>query len=567
MIKPIDSVLSTKSYVPPLGNRLKRIRLDFNESNFGPSPEIKKFINNNFENLFSQTSFSIYPEDFSLINSISQKFNIPQEQILLTNGSNEAIKLIMDTYLEKDDQVIIPYPTFSIYVLLSSLKQAKIKTISYNKDLAFPINSLLGTINEKTKMIFIVNPNNPTGTCIKKSDFELILKKAPSAAIILDEAYWHYSKTNFSDLLNKYDNLFILRTFSKAYSLAGLRIGFLLSTKENIQNIFKASLPYRINILSLKLAEIALQDEKYLNKTIEITLQERESLINNLKNINLEIPASETNFFLLNIGVFKENFISHLLERNILIRNMSSYELLKNYVRISIGVPQENKLLLEGIKEFYKKSVIIFDMDDTLIKVKNSYIKSIIQTVFYFSKQEINESLINSIRAMGGYNNDWDLTEKVLLDLKIRKDKQEIIRVFQEYYKENKKSEIWLFDEKILQKLSSKYKLAIFTGRTREEAEYALNLFGKRKYFEKLVCLEDTGINPKPSSFGVELILKALKVKYGVYIGDTVDDMNSAIRAKIIPVGIAKNEKKKSLLKENGAKYIFEDINEIVEIF
>jgi len=530
MIEPIKTIKKTKPYSPPLQNRSGKIRLDFNENNYGPSPKLSNLTSNISQN-------SIYPEDSRLIEKLSQKFNLNKNMFLIGNGSNEIISLIANTYLSKNDEVLIPCPTFSIYNLLFSLKNAKLVEINYNLDFSFPIKEFLSKITSKTKMIVLVNPNNPTGTSIKKEDFTKIMKKAKNALVVLDEAYCHFAQENFLSSIKKYDNLFLLRTFSKAYSLAGFRVGFLISNSENIQNISKFALPYRINYLSLEAAIIALDDQKYLDDTLQKITLEKIKMQKALKKMRLEYIKTNTNFLLIKTGIWSTKIHKILEKKGILVRNLTDKPMMEKYLRVTIGNPSQNKIFLCALSKLWKNRLVILDVDGTLVNVESSYISTIVQTVKYY-KGQMEKEAVEEIRSQGGYNNDWDLTEYALRNQKIYIDKQEIIDKFQEFYESKKKEEFWLLDKEILAELQKKYTLAIFTGRPEQELEFVLNRFDTRSYFEKCVCMEDTKDKSKPSPFGVEILQNFYKSKLVCYIGDTLDDVDSAKSADAISITV-----------------------------
>ena len=343
MIPPRKTILRVEKYQPPLSERRGKLRLDFNENTIGPSPKvIKAIMNTQIE------SISVYPEYDAFYEKLAKHLNIKKTELIVTNASDEAIKLIMDTYIELGDEIVLPVPTFPMFKIYASISGAKLKNVHYKKDLSFPIDDVLKAISDKTKLVVLVNPNNPTGTLIERNDIIKIIIKAKNSIVLIDEAYVHFSKQSCMGMINKYKNLIIVQTFSKAYGLAGLRIGYLVSSVENIKNIQKACSPYSVNAIAILSAITSLDVLEYLNNYVDEVELSKKLLYSELKKLDIKTYPSYANFILADFGRDSKLIQDRLRDNGILIRDRSSDRLLKGCIRITLGTVKQTK---EFIKE------------------------------------------------------------------------------------------------------------------------------------------------------------------------------------------------------------------------
>ena len=567
MIKPRKAVLEMQEYKPPTSGREDFLRLDFNENTSGCSPKVLEALKK-----INSNSLATYPEYNELRKKLAEYCNVNTDEILPTNATDEAIKTVIETYAEKGkDEIIIPTPTFAMFKFYAQLNEAVLKEVLYNDDLSFPTNKVLDSINKKTKIVILVNPNNPTGTSIKDEDIIKIIEKAKKnyALVFIDEAYWQfYGKTSIP-LIKKYDNLIVTQTFSKAFGLAGLRLGYIISNKENIKNMAKALSPYSVNNAAISCGLAALNDLEYVNNYAKEVSESKKIVYNELEKLKIEYHPSEANFVLLNIGENAALFCKRLKEKGILVRDRSRDPLLSGYVRITLGTKEQTKSLILAIESLMKEinPMLIFDIDGVLVDVSKSYRFAIKKTVEYFTGKEISLQDVQALKNMGGYNNDWDASE-ALIKLKGKNiGKQEIIGKFQDIYAELMDNEPWLLDKQLLESLSKRYKMAVFTGRIREEAEYVLKKNNASKYFDKIIAMEDV-MKRKPNPEGILKLMNGSKKAY--YFGDMIDDMRAAASANVIGIGVLppqdKSKEMEELLIANGAKAVLDDINKITEV-
>ncbi|MDP3766199.1 MAG: histidinol-phosphate transaminase [Nanoarchaeota archaeon] len=568
MIKPRKAVIEMEEYMPPTSDREDYLRLDFNENAIGCSPNVISVLR-----YINASKLAIYPEYNKLREALASYCNVDTEEVIPTNATDEAIKTIIETYLEKGkDEIIIPVPTFAMFKFYSQLNEAIIKEMPYNKDLSFPAKRVLEGISRKTKIIVLVNPNNPTGTTINEKDIIKIIEKAQknNAVVLIDEAYYQFYGRTSTPLIKKYDNLIITQTFSKAFGLAGLRLGYIISNKDNIKSIQKALSPYSVNNVAVICALAALKDLNYVKKYVKEVKESKKILYRALDSFDIQYYKSDANFVLLKIGQKSDYFCQKLKEYGVLVRNRSKDLLLDGCVRITLGTEKQTRMLIKAISKIIKgiNPLLIFDIDGVLADVSKSYRIAIKLTAEYFTKEKITLEEIQSYKNKGGYNSDWDLTEAIIKSRGKNIKKQEIIEKFQYYYNKLFDNEKWLLDKKSLKKLSKKYNLAIFTGRPKKEADYVLRKNNAKGYFSVIVAMEDVS-KQKPNPNGLLKIIRICNGKEAYYFGDTIDDMKAAASAKVVPIGVLppqdKSSKLRNILIKNGAKCVINDISKIME--
>lgn len=349
MIEPRKTVIEMDGYNPPTSGREKYLRLDFNENTVGCSPKVIEALKK-----IKQESLSVYPEYNELRKKLADFLKIKFDQVMPTNATDEAIKTIVETYIEKgEDELILPIPTFAIFKFYAQLNEAIIKEVLYNNDLSFPTGNVLKEINPKTKIIIIANPNNPTGTSVKKEDLIKIVEKAKenNALVFVDEAYYPFSKESVISLINKFDNLIVSQTFSKAFGMANLRLGYITSNKNNIKNLLKVISPYSVNGIAVKCAFAALDDYNYVKSYAKEVNENKAYLYNELKKLKIKYSKSDANFVLINAGEECKEYYEKLKQRGILVRDRSNDPLLNGRLRVTIGSKEQMQRLVRALGE------------------------------------------------------------------------------------------------------------------------------------------------------------------------------------------------------------------------
>jgi len=331
-------------------NRRDKIKLDLNENLMGCSLKVIDALKK-----VTCDDISIYPEYENFLNKLGNYLEIETDKILITNGADDAIRIVMDTYLDKNDEVIIPIPTFYLFEKHGEVVGVKKTLVPLNPDLSFPINDILEKINERTKMVVVVTPNNPTGTVVSREDILKVLNKAKNAIVLIDEAYFHFSHVSCKDLVDDYPNLIIVQTFSKGFGLAGVRLGYIISNNEILENLKKVTLPYHVNGLSIVAGTAALDDLDFVNHYVNLVKNNRQYFSEELGKIGIQTYPSQANFVIANFGENCDMIYNSLNEKGILVNNVSGKPLLKGCLRIAIGTKSQMETLVNEIRDITKE--------------------------------------------------------------------------------------------------------------------------------------------------------------------------------------------------------------------
>lgn len=343
--QPSTMVRRMKDYHPPLGDR-SGLRLDFNENTLACSPRVVEALRR-----ISAADLTRYPEREPLERRIAQRFGLAPAQVLLTNGVDEAIHVLCQTYLDADTEVLLPVPTYSMYEVYASGTPARIVQVPAKEDFCFPTETLLAAITPATRLIAIANPNSPTGQAVRREDLLRIIDAAPRAAVLVDEAYYHFHGETVLDLVGRVPNVIVARTFSKAYGLAGLRLGVLCAAEDPMQWMRRAISPYSVNSVALACLAAALDDEDYLRWYTQEVLAAREEFESALHRIGLPFWPSSANFVLVNIGARHREFVEAMRSRSVLVRDRSSDPGCQGCVRITIGTREQTQQAIAALEE------------------------------------------------------------------------------------------------------------------------------------------------------------------------------------------------------------------------
>ena len=332
------------------------VKLSANESALGVSPKVKKIFND--KNLL----LSKYPDSKSKIlrKEISKKFNCDFNKIICGSGSDEIIQMICQLFLKPSDEVIVPQYSFLMYRIYAQIVGAKV-IFSKEKNFKVSVSEIIKKISKKTKIVFIANPNNPTGTYLTKSELiELRKKLKKNILLVLDDAYFEYMKNKDYkpglDLFKNKNNVLVIRTFSKIYGLASLRVGWGYASKKiiNAMNLIKP--PFNVNQLAQTAATEALKDKNFINQSVKHNIKEANKVKNILEKLNIFSNEISANFLLLNFDKckFSANYVFKKLQsKGILLRSTEEGYNIKNKLRLTIGSKKENIKLITAIKVIF----------------------------------------------------------------------------------------------------------------------------------------------------------------------------------------------------------------------
>ena len=558
MIEPKRTLKNLKIYETDLYPEEWTMKLDSNENYIGPSKKVFEALKN-----LSADDISHYPYYGEIIEQLSKKYTLSNKSIVLTNGADEAISAVIGTYAEPFDSIVTVTPSFSMPGIYAQQHGCEYIEIEYEKKYVFPFEKLVKSIQNNTKIIYLTTPNNPTGNIIPVEQIKYILEHFKDKLVAVDETYGTFAEYSCIPLTKDYNNLIVIKSMSKDYGLAGLRLGFLVSAPENIANVKKILSPYNVNQAAVKAAAAALSDNKHLDYIKSEINKSKEFLTKELKKIGAVVYESHANFILAEFGEKTDYVYSTLLKNRIIVKKMDSLKAL----RITLPTLEAAKKITHLI---VAKDIIVFDMDGVLVDVENSYRLAIAETYKFFTKHSISPADIQNAKNEGGLNNDWDLTYHLLKAAGTWVPYDDIVEKFQQMYWNNGNgcinNETLLVDPMLLKMLSERYILAVFTGRPRAEAEFTLNKFDIMKYFSKVITMNDLPQKrQKPDTLGLEMIKNAVYAGKMMYAGDTIDDMKCAKDFRITGFGVAKTKEQAELLLKNGAKYVINSINQLGE--
>jgi histidinol-phosphate aminotransferase len=343
--QPRSRVRAMKEYHPPLGLR-DSLRLDFNENTVACSPAVRDVLSR-----ISAGDLTRYPERGSVEAQVARYLDLSPEQVILTNGVDEAIHVLFQTFLDAGDELLLPVPTYTMYEVYASATDAHIVTVQAGEDFSFPHEALLGAIGPQTKVVALANPNSPTGSTITRDQIMAITAKAPQAVVLVDEAYFHFYGGTMIDLLESVPNLVIARTFSKAYGLAGLRVGVLAASAENARWMRRVISPYSVNSVALACIPAALQDRAYLDAYVEGVLAAREEFEAAVDALGVRRWPSEANFILVHIGDRHGEFVREMSVGGVLVRDRSNDPGCDGCVRITVGTQEQMRQAAGVLKD------------------------------------------------------------------------------------------------------------------------------------------------------------------------------------------------------------------------
>ena len=344
-LAPRARVQAMKEYHPPLGDR-SVLRLDFNENTLACSPKVREVLGS-----ISAGELTRYPEREPVEAIVAEHLGLASEQVVLTNGVDEAIHVLFETFLESGDELLLPVPTYTMYEVYASATDARIVAVQSDATLQFPFERLLAAITPQTKIIAVANPNSPAGSIATRAQLVELARRAPQAVLLVDEAYFHFHGETVLDLIGAVPNLIVARTFSKAYGLAGLRLGLLAGPVELMRWIRRVISPYSVNSLALACLPPALGDAAYLDWYVGDVLAARTEFEAVLDQEKIRRWPSHANFVLVDIGPRHAEFVQHMRAVDVLVRDRSNDPGCDGCVRITIGVRQQMRLAATALHE------------------------------------------------------------------------------------------------------------------------------------------------------------------------------------------------------------------------
>lgn len=344
--EPRAAVRAMSPYNPPLESRGGKLRLDFNENVAGCSPKVIEALRTGP----TRDSLATYPEYAEARQRLAAHLGVEPDQVAIGNGTDEVINALLHAYVDAGDEVVVPEPSFRMFRFYAQLVGGLPVAVPYRgRDLAFPADELAAAVGPRTRAVCIASPNNPTGGVASRAEVERVLEAADGCAVLVDEAYFEFHGETMLDLLPRHPNLFVSRTFSKAYGLAGMRIGALASQPGNIAAVRKVQSPYGVSSLAVRCALAAVEDPEYVREYARQVHQSRQLLESALDEMGIRRWPSCANFVLIELGDRSPAVCARLADLGVLIRDQSSH--VPGAARVTVGPLQETVRFLSALKE------------------------------------------------------------------------------------------------------------------------------------------------------------------------------------------------------------------------
>ena len=344
-----EAILNRRTYEVPAEGRSDKLRLDFNENTAGCSPAVRRALAK-----LTAKQLAMYPEYQAPTRRIARHFGVRPQELLLTNGGDDALRVFFDTFVEAGSSILICEPTFPMYRYYAEISGARISVLHYGREMEFPLQAVIAALRKKPRVLFIANPNNPTGTLLQASDLRKILKAATQTVVVMDEAYGEFSGFSAVPWIRKYPQLFIAKTFSKVAGLAALRLGAVIARKESLALVRRAMPPFPVNLAALVAAEAAVADRATMRGYVSEVKRLRAWLAAGLKKLGVKTYPSAGNFILANFGSSGPPLFRTLEKKGILLRDKTK-EMGSGFVRITIGTSSEMQRLLKVIRKEWKQ--------------------------------------------------------------------------------------------------------------------------------------------------------------------------------------------------------------------
>jgi histidinol-phosphate aminotransferase len=342
-----EAVAKMRAYNPPLEGRTKKLRLDFNENPIGCSPKVRQALAK-----LSGAEICSYPEQETVRRQMARHFGVRPDELLLTNGTDEALHVIVSTFVEPGDGVLLVEPTYAMYRFYSELAGARILGPRYDGEMQFPWHEVLNLLGAKDApcVFFLPNPNSPTGNLLSLPEIRRILVVAKKTMVVIDEAYFEFSGVTVIPWICRHANLIVTRTFSKTAGLAGLRLGCIFVNRDLAASMRKSQSPYPVNAAALVAAEAAMRDRAFIARTVREVKAGRQLLERGLARLGVRYFPSGGNFVLVCFGNRAKKIVAALDRKGILVRDRSSDFSGEGYVRITAGTPAQTRRLLRELE-------------------------------------------------------------------------------------------------------------------------------------------------------------------------------------------------------------------------
>jgi len=515
-----------------------------------------------------------YPDATAVETALAARVGVSADRVVVTAGADEALDRICRAYAGPERPVLLPEPTFDMLERFAALAGAPLVRVPWFSDV-FPLEEILARLDNRTAIVIIVSPNNPTGGVASGADVRRIAAAAPQSLVLIDQAYIEYADEGIDLAVLDLANVVVVRTMSKAWGLAGCRVGYAIGSADVIAVLRAAGGPYPVAgpSLALALAQLRRGDAALRAHVTEVRA-ERAKLRELLCTRGVSAGASQANFVLADVGRRAAFVRDGLRARGILVRDFPARAGLETRLRITLpGDPADFERLTTALDTVLAPQALVFDLDGVLADVRESQRAAMIATAAAYRVTVTMEDVEAALRA-GDAANDWIVTQRLIRTGGVQADLESVTARFQALYLGTvdspglRERERLIAPRALLERLARRLPLAIATGRPREEARWFLEREGVANLFRTVVCMEDAARKPDPAP--VRLALTRLGVRRAWMVGNTPDDVRAAAGAGVVPLGVVAPgddlSATTSALADAGAARVLDQVADLEEL-
>jgi histidinol-phosphate aminotransferase len=514
-----------------------------------------------------------YPDDGDLRANLASYLEIAPERLLLTNGADDALERTIRCAVGPGRRAVLTTPSYGMIRRFAVLAGAEVVEVPW-WDGEFPVDEVCRSMGEEGGLAAVVSPSNPTGAAVGVEAFGELVERLPRAIILLDQAYIDFADPahDLTPIALEHPNVVVVRTFSKAWGCAGLRVGYAIADPRVIDWLQRIGLPFPISALSIEAMNSVLEEGPDAGRIAAIR-EQRQELSAALAGFGVEALPSEASFVFARFEDSERIWIG-LGALGISVRRFAGRPGVGGWLRITLPGDRHNfERLVRGLRTVLSPQALLFDMDGVLADVSQSYRRAIVETAATWDV-EITNGDVAEAKARGDATNDWDLTRRLLEARGVAVGLDEVTGRFEDLYQGTEEEpglrrfESPRIRREILERLAARMPLGVVTGRPRADARRFLDEQNITDLFSTVVCMEDAASKPDPAP--VRLALDRLGVSTAWMVGDTPDDLQAARRAGVLPIGVPASgddlESMSTVLEAAGAARVLGDPNELEEI-
>ena len=537
---PVAALGAVRAYaVPPLPCPVD-LRLDGNEGSW-PNPRLLADLAPRAADLLHP-----YPSAAALEAQLAARHDLPAYACVVTAGADEALDRICRAYASPRGNAILPEPTFAMLRRYLTLAGTQIRSVPWlpgpSPAGAFPTSEVIAQVDEHTRLVFVVSPNNPTGAVATRADLKRLALAAPHALLVVDAAYAEFADDDLTEAALATPNAVVTRTFSKAWGLAGCRVGYALGAAPVIAALRATASPYPVAAPSLALASVRLRDQAEVAGFVKRVRHEVAALRLQLEDLGVAVPGrSEANFVFARHpqALRVRDLVAGL---GIAVRAFPGDPLLDDALRITCpGDADIFARLSHALHTALRPEALLLDMDGVLADGSGSFRVAIVETAHGFGAP-VTAAEVNAAKREGAANDDWELTWRLVQRHGVDASLADVTAAFERLYQGKGdtpglwRNETLLIERATLARWAARYPLAVVTGRPRTDALRFLQHYGLEDLFGAVICREDAALKPDPAP--VRLAMHRLGVETAWMLGDTVDDIRAARGARVLPIGV-----------------------------